>query len=175
MFQNILIISEAESSFGLNPNILETNLINLLILLVGLFILGRDFLGSNLSSRQNLILNNIKNAEDKLNQALERLQEAKTQANQADLIYQDINAKALGEKLAALEADYQNTQQKIVRQCENSFNTMNIRKYEVLTDIKNDVTTNAIFAIIRDLESNFSIEDHERLINERIEMIKGLS
>lgn len=175
MFPNILAISAAESGFGFNSNILETNLVNILILLIGLFIIGRDFLGSNLSSRQSLIINNIKNADDKLNQALERLQEAKTQANQANLIYQEINAKALKEKLAALDEDYLITQQKIERQCESSFTTMNIRKYEVLTDIKNDVTANAIFAVIRDLETNFSNKDHERLINERIEMIKGLS
>ena len=58
---------------------------------------------------------------------------------------------------------------------ETGFNSMNIRKFEVLTEIKNDVTTNAIFAVIRDLETNFSSTDHERLINERIKLIKGLS
>lgn len=175
MFQNILMANEAGSGFGINPDILETNIVNIAILLVGLFIVGRDFLSSNLSNRQNFIINNIKNADNKLNQALERLQEVEIQVNQADIVLQEITGSALNIKLAALEADYQATQQEIIRQCESEFNTMNIRKYEVLTDIKNEVTTNAIFTVISDLESNFSTDDHERLINDRIEMIKGLS
>ena len=54
---------------------------------------------------------------------------------------------------------------------------MNVpEKLDVLTDIKNDVTTNAIFAeMIKDLETNFSATDHERLINERISLIKGMA
>lgn len=175
MFQNIFLLSEVESGFGLNFDLLDTNIINLGILLVGLFLVGRDFLGSNLSNRQNLIINEIKNADETLNQAVKRLQDAKNQATQANLIYQEIHTKALKEKLASLDENYQTTQHKIIRQCETGFNSMNIRKFEVLTEIKNDVTTNAIFAVIRDLETNFSTADHERLINERIKLIKGLS
>ena len=52
---------------------------------------------------------------------------------------------------------------------------MNVRKLDVLTDIKNDITTNAIYAVIKDLENNFSTADHERLINERISLIKGMA
>ena len=95
---------------------LDTDIINLGILLVGLFLLGRDFLGSNLSNRQNLIINEIKNADETLNQAVKRLQDAKNQATQTNLIYQEINTKALKEKLASLDENYQTTQHKIIRQ-----------------------------------------------------------
>ena len=175
MFQNIMVLAEAERSFGFNFDLLESGVVNLAILITLLFFVGRDFLSSNLSGRQDTIVSEIKNADDKLNQALERLQEAKNQATQANLIYQEINAKALNEKLTSLDEDYQNTQQKIIRQCKNGFTVMNVRKLDVLTDIKNDITTNAIYAVIKDLENNFSTADHERLINERISLIKGMA
>lgn len=174
MFQNILMLAETERSFGFNFDILESGVVNIAILLTLLFFVGRDFLTSNLSNRQSTIINEIKNADDKLNQALARLQDAKNQATQANLIYQEINSKALQEKLTSLDEDYQNTQEKIIRQCKNGFTVMNVRKIDVLTEIKNDVTTNAIYAVIKDLENNFTTADHERLINERINLIKGL-
>ena len=175
MFQNILMLAETERSFGFNFDILESGVVNIAILLTLLFFVGRDFLTSNLSNRQSTIVNEIKNADDKLNQALARLQDAKNQATQANLIYQEINSKALQEKLTSLDEDYQNTQEKIIRQCKNGFTVMNVRKVDVLTDIKNDITTNAIYSVIKDLESNFTTADHERLINERINLIKGLA
>lgn len=166
---------EKSSSISLNTDIIEANLINIAILLVILFFVGKDFLSSTLSNRQNLIINEIKNSEEKLNQSLERLKDAEKQAMQANIIYQEINTKALEEKIVSLKKDYKETQQKIKRQCETSFNLMNVKKLEILTEIKDDVTANAIYSVIKDLETNFSTADHERLIDERINLIKGLS
>lgn len=177
MFQTIIFLTEleTESSVRLNPDILETNIINLGILLAILFLVGKDFLSSTLSNRQNLIINEIKNSEEKLSQALKRLKEAEKQATQANILYQEINAKALDEKLFSLKNDYLETQQKIKRQCDTSFNLMNVKKLDILTEIKNDVTANAIYTVIKELETNFSTSDHERLIDERINLIKGIS
>ena len=49
------------------------------------------------------------------------------------IIYQEINTKALQEKLTSLDEDYQNTQEKIIRQCKNGFTVMNVRKLDVLS------------------------------------------
>lgn len=177
MFQTISFASELErsSNIGLNIDILETNLINIVILLIVLFFVGKDFLSSTLLNRQNLIINEIRNSEEKLSQAIERLKDAENQTTQANIIYQEINKRALDEKLMFLKKDYGETQQKIERQCETSFSLMNVKKLETLTEIKNDITANAIYNVVRDLEKNFSKADHERLINERINLIKGLS
>ena len=93
MFQNIIILAEAERSFGFNFDLLESVLLTLLFYWLCYFC-WPWFLNVKLSSRQETIVSEIKNADDKLNQALERLQEAKNQATQANLIYQEINAKA---------------------------------------------------------------------------------
>jgi len=175
MFQTVIFLSEQDSAIKINFDILETNLVNIVILLTILFFVGKDFLSSTLLSRQNLIINEIKSSEEKLSKAIERLREAENQSTQANIIYQEISSKALGEKISSLKEDYLETQQKIKRQCDTSFSLMNVRKLEVLTEIKDDITANAIYNVVKDLETNLSAADHERLINERINLIKGLS
>ena len=80
----------ANEGFSLNTNILETNLINQLVLGAGLFILGRDFLSQSLGERQTKILNSVQDSESRLAEATNRLEEAKKQLAQANLVIAQI-------------------------------------------------------------------------------------
>jgi len=67
-------------SFGFNLNPFETNIINLAIVIFGLWKFLPGFLGSILERRRNTILTDLKDAEDRLAQATTALSQA-----QADL------------------------------------------------------------------------------------------
>ena len=77
-----------------NPDIFETNVINITILLGGIFYLGSNALSESLSERQEKIMGAIKEAEERLEQATVRLSEGEKQLEQAQLVIESINKDA---------------------------------------------------------------------------------
>ena len=68
-FNQIFTLLAEDESIGLNLDILETGLINILALLAILIYTGRDFLGSLLEERKITIVKGVQDAEDRLNEA----------------------------------------------------------------------------------------------------------
>ena len=71
-----LALSKGESGFSLNTNILDTNLINLAIIITVLAVFGSKVLGSTLKSRRENIESAIKSAEQKVAETAAKLKEA---------------------------------------------------------------------------------------------------
>jgi len=67
----------ASQGFGLNLNIFETNLINLAVVVFGLYKFLPGFLGKILERRRTTIISDLKEAEERLAQAKESLSQAK--------------------------------------------------------------------------------------------------
>jgi F-type H+-transporting ATPase subunit b len=111
---NFLLLATAEESgaIALNPDILETNLINLLIVLVILFYAGRSFLGKVLTQRRAAIESAIQEATQRQQRAAEALADeqkklAETQ-RECDRLRQQAEAdaqKARETILAGIAAD----------------------------------------------------------------------
>jgi F-type H+-transporting ATPase subunit b len=74
----------AVEGFAINSNILETNLINLIIILVLLVNFGKGFLGKLLSARLQKIESAIKDAENRQTKAMEELKLAEAKLTQAE-------------------------------------------------------------------------------------------
>nr|ASN77482.1 ATP synthase CF0 subunit I [Pedinophyceae sp. YPF-701] len=62
--------------FGINTNILETNIINLSVVIGVVVTVGGDALRSLLENRKQAILNSIKEADDRANEAKARFEKA---------------------------------------------------------------------------------------------------
>ncbi len=73
MITNLILFAAEDSGFGLNSNILETNLINILIILAALVYFGKGFIGKILSQRLENIETAIKDAESRKLLAVEQL------------------------------------------------------------------------------------------------------
>ena len=65
--------------FGFNGNILETNVLNLGVVLIIVFVVGGDSLTSTLDERQKSIAKNLERAEERAQEAKEKLFQAKSQ------------------------------------------------------------------------------------------------
>lgn len=93
MFQ---LISQEYSNIGVsfNPDFLEANVLNILLLLSGLIYVLKQFLGSILSIRQEKVLFAIRESEERLEQAKNRLSEAQKQLTQTQLIINQITEEA---------------------------------------------------------------------------------
>jgi len=80
----------ANGGFGINTDILETGIINNLILLAGLYKFLGDALGESLEQRQTEIINGVEDSEKRLNEATNRLAESEKQLSQARVIVDEI-------------------------------------------------------------------------------------
>ena len=104
-FDQIFTLLAEHEGIGLNTDILETGLINILALLAILIYAGRDFLGSLLEERKTMIVKGVQDAEDRLNEAQKRLNEAEKQLNQANLVINEIKNETITTKKVLLEAE----------------------------------------------------------------------
>ena len=73
----------ASEGFGLNLNIFETNIINLAVVVFGLYKFLPGFLGKILEKRRTTILSDLKEAEERLAQAQDSLSQAKDDLSSA--------------------------------------------------------------------------------------------
>ncbi|MFN4067562.1 MAG: F0F1 ATP synthase subunit B [Thermosynechococcus sp.] len=98
-----LLAMEEVGHFGLNTNLLETNLINLAILIGVLVYFGRGVLGKTLGDRRQQIIAAIAEAEERQKVAAARLAEEQQKLAQAKQEAQRIREEALARAKAAKE------------------------------------------------------------------------
>jgi len=88
----------ASEGFGLNFNIFETNILNLAVVIFGLYKFLPGFLGKILEKRRTSIITDLNDAEERLNQAKNSLSKAKEELasakQKADKIRNDCKARA---------------------------------------------------------------------------------
>ena len=74
----------ATEGFGLNLNVFETNILNLAVVIFGLYKFLPNFLGGMLERRREGILSDLKDAELRLSEATQALSEAKKDLSNAE-------------------------------------------------------------------------------------------
>lgn len=74
----------AAEGFGLNLNLFETNVINLAVVIFGLYKFLPNFLGSMLERRRSAILADLEDAEERLEESKVALAQAKTELQSAE-------------------------------------------------------------------------------------------
>ena len=98
------MVSLAEG-FGFNTNLLETNILNLAVVLPLVFSLGKDTLTSILDSRREKILSSLRSADDRFKQAQLELDAAKSEL-----------ALAAAEKVKEIQSEGQKTMEALRRE-----------------------------------------------------------
>ena len=104
-FNQIFTLLAEHEGIGLNTDILETGLLNIIVVIAILVYTGKDFLGSILEERRATIINGVQDAEDRLSEAQKRLNAAEKQLSQANLIISEIRKETTTTKKTLLEAD----------------------------------------------------------------------
>jgi F-type H+-transporting ATPase subunit b len=130
--------------FGINTNIYETNIINQIILLIGLYIVYKKLIQSSIDNRQAKIINSIENSEKCLIDAKIRLEEAKKQFSQIILIVEKIKIKTNFEKLELLKKEYTDTTKKFNTNLNHVNKTVIKTKYALSLKIKKRIATLAL-------------------------------
>ena len=173
-FDQIFTLLAEHEGIGLNTDILETGLINILALLAILFSTGRDFLGSLLEERKTTIVKGVQDAEDRLNEAKKRLSEAEKQLNQANIVISEIKNETITTKKVLLESEAFQAKKDLKIRFERALATFRSKERQIFLEIKQQIISLVLKrTVIRAKETFEPKERATALINETINKLEG--
>nr|ARW64143.1 ATP synthase CF0 subunit I [Chondria sp. (in: red algae)] len=173
---NILyIISQDHINEGIsfNSNFLETNVINILLLLLGLVYVLKQFLGSILSERQNKVLFAIQESEERLEQAKIRLDEAEKQLAQTQVIINQIIEEAENTAKKVRQSILEQGKSDIDKLTLSSKASVKFAETQVRLQIQQQITSLAIQKVSVQLQKHMTSIVHNQIIDNNIMQLKG--
>ena len=172
-FDQIFTIIAHEESIGLNLDILETGVINIIALVGILIYTGKDFLGSFLEQRKITIVNNVEDAEKRLEEAESRLKEAQKQLNQASVIISEIKTETLATKKTMLEVDAFNARKDLKFRLERAVNAFKSKERQIFFEIKDQITSLVLSRTVSRVQETFAQDKPAtKLINNTIRTLE---
>ena len=173
-FDQIFTLLAEHEGIGLNLDILETGLLNIIALLAILFFTGRDFLGSLLEERKTTIVKSVQDAEDRLNEAQKRLDEAQKQLNQANLVISEIKNETVSTKKVLLESDAFEAKRDLKIRFERALSAFRSKERQIFLEIKQQIISLVLKrTVIRAQETFGPKERATALINDTINKLEG--
>ena len=172
-FNQIFTLVAETKTIHLNSDVLESGVINILILVAILIYLGRDFLGGALEERQEQIIQAVQDAEEKLTAANIRLTEAEKQLTQAQVIISEIQKETVNTKKNLLESDSSEIDQELSIRFNRAFVTLNSREQVVFTEIKQQIIRLTLKQVISKIQSKLGSTTKSRLIDNNIAQLGG--
>jgi len=173
-FDQIFTLLAKNEGIGLNLDILETGLLNILALVGILVYVGRDFLGSLLEERKTTIVKGVQDAEDRLNEATKRLSEAEKQLNQANIVISEIKNETIATKKILLESDAFEAKKDLKIRFERALASFQSKERQIFLDIKQQIISLVLKrTVIRAQETFEPKERATALINDTINKLEG--
>lgn len=173
--ENFLNTSTILSSGIINTDILETNLINITILIVVLVQFVGGALTTSLADRKQKILDNVNDAEKRLTDAKNRLSEANTQLAQTKVAIDKIVQELQQTKINIIKTGANRIYQEMLSQMKSSEASISLQEQKLLTQNKQQIITLAIKRVVTKLKQDLTISQHVLIINKCIKRLGGLS
>nr|YP_011020504.1 ATP synthase CF0 subunit I [Ptychostomum pseudotriquetrum]WQH62926.1 ATP synthase CF0 subunit I [Ptychostomum pseudotriquetrum] len=161
-------------NFGLNTNLLETNLINLSVVLSLLVYFGKGVLNNLLSNRKQTILSTINDAEERYNEATDKLNQARTRLERAKIKANEIRVNGLSqiekEKKELINAADQDS-----KRLEDSKNaTIRFEEQRAIEQVRQQVSRLALERALEALNKRLNNELHSRVIDYHIGLLRAM-
>ena len=173
-FDQIFTLLAEDESIGLNLDILETGLLNILALVGILIYTGKDFLGSLLEERKATIVKGVQDAEDRLNEGQKRLSEAEKQLSQANLVISEIKNETIATKKVLLKSDAYEAKKDLKIRFERALATFRSKERQIFVEIKQQIIALVLKrTVIRAQEAFEPKERATALINDTINKLEG--
>jgi F-type H+-transporting ATPase subunit b len=172
-FDQIFTLLAEHEGISLNTDILETGLLNIIVLVAILVYTGRDFLGSLLEERKTTIVKGVQDAEDRLNEAQKRLDEAQKQLNQANLVISEIRNETIATKKTLLESDAFQAKKDLTIRFERALATFRSKERQIFVEIKQQIMSLVLQRTVTRAQTFKSQERATALINETINKLEG--
>jgi F-type H+-transporting ATPase subunit b len=173
-FDLIFTLVAENEGIGLNFDILETGLINILALVAILIYTGRDFLGSLLEERKTDIVQGVQDAEDRLNEANRRLSEAQKQLSQANVVITEIKNETIAAKKVLLESDASQSKKDLATSFSRALAAFRAKERQIFLAVKEQIILLVLKRTVMRAQETFGKKDRAtELINETINKLEG--
>jgi len=161
-----------EGGFGINLNPLETNLINLVIVIgvLGWFLKG--FLGGMLERRRQSILQDLHDAENRLKTATSDLAKAQTELAAAQQKAEQIRADGKARAAAIRSDGEQRTIQAMAALKEDAMADLNAEGARLTEELRRQAALAAIDKVMADLPGRLDEQTQSRLIDASISKLE---
>ncbi|MCC3415326.1 MAG: F0F1 ATP synthase subunit B [Microcoleus sp. PH2017_29_MFU_D_A] len=171
----LLLATEAstEGGFGLNFDILETNLINLSIVIGLLFYFGRGFLGNILGERRSAIEEAIKDAETRQKDAAAALAEQQQKLTQAQAEAERIRSAAEANAIVAKEAILAQAAQEVERMKATAGQELEAERERAIAQLRSTVVSLALAKVEGELKTRLDDNAQNHLIDRSIALLGG--
>jgi F-type H+-transporting ATPase subunit b len=175
IMSDFLFIAELSSGkgFGLNPNFLESNVINIAILLSGVVYLGRNFLTSALESRQQKVSEAIQESEERLQQANTRLMEAEKQLTESQIVIDQIKKEAESTARKVKETILAQGKLDIERLTNNGKSSIEKAEVQIKKQIQQHISNLALERVSGQLKTYLKPNLQSKLIDTNISQLGG--
>jgi F-type H+-transporting ATPase subunit b len=165
----------SEGGFGLNFDLLETNLINLVIIIGVLFFFGRKFLGNTLSERRSKIQEDLRDAEKRQKDAAAALADAQQKLAKAQAEAERIRASAEESAQAARAAVLESAAKDVERMRETAVQDLNSERERAIAELRQRVAALAIQRVESQLRGHLDDSAQQQLIDRSIALLGGRS
>jgi F-type H+-transporting ATPase subunit b len=173
-FTQIFTLLANEEGIGLNLDILETGLLNILALVGILIYTGRDFLGSLLEERKTTIVKSVQDAENRLNEAQKRLSEAQKQLSQANIVITEIRNETISTKKILLESDAFEAKKDLKTRFERALATFQSKERQIFLEIKQQIISLVLKRIVIRAQEAFGPKERATALgNDTINKLEG--
>ena len=141
-FNPILLVALEESeasSFGFNLDPIETNIINLAVVIGVVFYLGGDVISSILKERKERILSTIQSADERFLDAQQKLEQAKQKVTQAKAKAIEIRQQGNTAAAQATKTLFERTEEEIRRLSETKEASLRFEEEKALSQVREQV------------------------------------
>lgn len=165
---NILLLFATVSSehgFGFNSNILETNIINLSVVIAVVVSFGGDALRSLLANRKQTILNNLREADQRASEAQEKLTKARIQLELAQKKAFEIKQQGVVAAEQEKKLSIQQTEQDAKRLEEIKEETLRLQQQKAINQVSLQVISLALNKVREKLTKRLDANFHASVNN----------
>ena len=154
--------------FGLNTNILETNIINLSVVLGIVISLGGDAIRSLLENRKQTIVNNLREADQRAQEAEEKIKQATTELQLAQKKASEIRQHGIKTSEQEKKQGIRQTQEDAARLKEIQQETLRLQQQKAIQKISQQVVSLALTRVREKLNQRFDNRFHTSVNNYNI-------
>ncbi len=162
----------AAQGFGLNLNLFETNVINLSVVIFGLYKFLPNFLGGMLERRRSAILADLTDAEDRLDEASKSLEQAKIELaaaeQKASQIRSDCKVRA---EAIRLESE-KRTVEEMARIKQGAASDLNAEAARVSTQLRKEAAQLAIEKALVTLQGKLDEKSQAKFLSQSIKRME---
>lgn len=151
--------------FGFNGNILETNLINLSVVIAVVVSFGGDALRSLLDNRKQTILNNLQEADQKAKEAEEKLTQARAQLELAKKKAVEIRQQGILNAEQEKKQSIRQTKEDLSRLEEVKQETIRFQQQKAISQVSQQVVSLALNQVREKLNSRLDPTFHSSVNN----------